>query len=110
MLGNVVATTHARVLLSGLDLAMKSYTSPILWVVLKRAGRRVPSASWMRRESVGSAGLTSTWGVCEAVCALDGPAEDWIGADADEESAPGTGDPRRCPPPEKGLYTVFGFL
>lgn len=82
----------------------------MLCVVLKRAGRRVPFESWMRRESVGSAGSTSTCGACEEVCALDGPAEDWMGADADEEPAPGTGDPRRCPPPEKGLYTVLGFL
>ena len=78
-------------------------------VVLKRAGRRVPSPNRICNESVGCDSSTST-AAAGVVAAATGAA---AGAAAGADSAvlldtPGVGLPSLWPPPLKGLYFFFG--
>ena len=87
-------STHERVRLCGLEAVMKEYTSPMVCVVLKRAGRRVPSPNRICNERVGCDSFTSTTTAC-VVAEPDGAA---AGAGAGAGSAvlfdiPGVGLP-----------------
>ena len=78
-------------------------------VVLKRAGRRVPSPKRICNERVGCDSFTPT-SVAGVVAALAGAA---AGAGAGAGSVvvldtPGVGLPSLWPPPPKGTYFFFG--
>ena len=79
-------------------------------VVLKRAGRRVPSPNRICNERVGCDSFTST-SVADVVAALAGAAAAGAGAGAGSDvvlDTPGVGLPSRWPPPPKGTYFFFG--
>lgn len=73
--------------------------------MLKRAGRRVPSASWIRRETVGAEVSISGSGAAVEAAAAGAGAE--VVAVVEDEG-PGVGLPNLCPPPENGFQTL-GF-
>ena len=76
-------------------------------VVLKRAGRRVPSPNRICNESVGCDSFTST--AAADACVVAAAAGAAAGAiSAVLVDTPGVGLPSLCPPPLKGLYFFFG--
>lgn len=93
---------------SGDEACTNPYTSPTVWVVLKRAGSLVPSGSWIRMVIVGCEesrfGKAADEAPVEEAARGEGAAG-W--ALVVDDPAPGTGLPRRWPEPSKGLY-FFG--